>query len=479
MSYTQPKYINESNADLLQNMQSKIDQAVDTSKRTIAAEKYRSDVFNNQRIVKAGNASANVIKKISDQDYGDQFTTSKVDGFFDTYETTDGRTITFAERAKELTMEMNQKPRPENYGELQAELNYINSSPESVKTALTNLTSQLDIEGREVDLTGDSNPLLAAYVLMGKPNFKPGESGFDYKIRRKGNTTEFVFTGSAEIDGETISFPPEGYVLNEKDLAALEQADKNLIQGIPSETAQINSAIRDSQIFKGAEYNDKDERTGGDFSAQINLYRMDGDPKPGETTTVMKVRGSDMIAMGLTGSFEPDKIYDFQAWNIDTNKVRKAMQESINSNVAEFIDPTTGDVDRARSYWNNRLAPSLGTEVMEVDLIREAFGQIDEVAKMEDGPAKDKFIQEKWQEAIGAWPSDLDKLTEYQRAAFHKVYTDRVVNQVVSEMNRDANARRTGAFVDEEQSIVTAQSAFDDISEASQGNIQGILTIEN
>ena len=186
MSYTQPKYINESNADLLQNMQSKIDQAVDTSKRTIAAEKYRNDVFNNQRIVKAGNASSNVIKKISDQDYGDQFTTSKVDSFFDTYETTDGRTITFAERAKELTMEMNQKPRPENYGELKAELDYINSSPESVKTALTNLSSQLDIEGREVDLTGDSNPLLAAYVLMGKPNFKPGESGFDYKIRRKG-----------------------------------------------------------------------------------------------------------------------------------------------------------------------------------------------------------------------------------------------------------------------------------------------------
>jgi len=74
MSYTQPKYINESNADLLQNMQNKIDQAVDTSKRTIAAEKYRNDVFNNQRIVAAGNASANVIKGISDQKNLDQKT---------------------------------------------------------------------------------------------------------------------------------------------------------------------------------------------------------------------------------------------------------------------------------------------------------------------------------------------------------------------------------------------------------------------
>jgi len=374
-------------------------------------------------------------------------------------------------------MEMNQKPRPENYGELKAELDYINSSPESVKTALTNLSSQLDIEGREVDLTGDSNPLLAAYVLMGKPNFKPGESGkpgFDYKIRRKGNTTEFVFTGSAEIDGETISFPPEGYVLNEKDLAALEQADKNLIQGIPSETAQINNAIKDSNIFKGAEYNDKDERTGGSFEGQINLYRMSGDPKPGETTTVMKVRGSDMIAMGFTNIQDPDAMYDFQTWNIDRTKVRDAMQESINVNVAEFLDPTTGDIDRARSYWNNRLAPSLGTEVMEVDLIREAFGKIDEVAKMEDGPAKDKFIQEKWQEAIGAWPSDLDKLTEYQRAAFHKVYTDRVVNQVVSEMNKDPFARRTGAFEDEEQNVITAQNVYDEQIEGDAGSFDYI-----
>ena len=112
---------------------------------------------------------------------------------------------------------------------------------------------------------------------------------------------------------------------------------------------------------------------------------------------------------------------------------------------------------------------------MEVDLIREAFGKIDEVAKMEDGPAKDKFIQEKWQEAIGAWPSNLDELTEYQRAAFHKVYTDRVVNQVVSEMNRDANARRTGAFVDEEQSIVTAQSAYDAIDQAAEGSFDSLI----
>lgn len=435
MSYEQPRYINESQADLFQNMQNKIDSAVTTSKTTIAKQKYRADVEMNQNIVQGGNASANVIEKINKQDYGDQFTTNKVDSYFDNYETEDGRTITWAERAKEVTMKMNQKPRPENYGDLKAELDFINNSPESIKTSLENLTSQLDIEGREIDMTGKSGPLLASYILSGKPGYKPGQSGFDYKIRRgPNNSIEYVFSGSAKINGKEINFPDGEYVLNSNDLQALQDDDRDLIQGIPSETDQINSVIRDANFFKGAEYNDKGERSGGSFKDQIDLYRMEGDAKPGETTTAMKVKGAD------------GEIYEFEAWNIDRVKVRKAMAQSINTNIAGFLDPTTGDIDRARSYWNNRLAPSLGTEVMEVDLVRQAFGKIDEVAKMEDGPAKDKFIQEKWQEAIGAWPSDLDKLTEYQRAAFHKVYTDRAVNQVVSEMNKDGIARRVDTY---------------------------------
>jgi len=451
-------------------MQNKIDSAVTTSKTTIAKQKYRADVEMNQNIVQAGNASANVIESINKQDYGDQFTTNKVDSYFDNYETEDGRTITWAERAKEITMEMNKKPRPENYGDLKAEIDFINNSPASIKTSLENLTSQLDIEDREIDMTGKSGPLLASYILNGKPGYKPGQSGFDYKIRRgPNNSIEYVFSGSAIINNKEIKFPDGEYVLNSNDLQALQDDDRDLIQGIPSETDQINSVIKDSNFFKGAEYNDKGERTGGSFENEIDLYRMDGDFVAGENGTVMKVKGSDMIAMGYT-NVDPDKTYDFQTWNIDPSKVRKAMQQSININIAEFLDPSSGDIDRARSYWNNRLAPSLGTEVMEVDLIREAFGKIDEVAKMKDGPDKDKFIQEKWQEAIGAWPSDLDNLTPYQKAAFHKVYTDRAVNQVVSEMNRDPFARKTGAFVDEENELSTAKGFVKEIDESRKGS---------
>jgi len=468
MSYEQPRYINESQADLFQNMQNKIDSAVLTSKTTIAREKYQADVKRNQDIVMGGNASAAVIKGINDTNYGDEFTTGKVDSFFDNYETSDGRIISWAERAKEITMEMRKQPKPENYGDLKAELDFINTSPANLKSSLENLSSQLDIEDREIDLTGDSGPLLASYILNGKPGYKPGESGFDYKMRRgPNNSIEYVFSGSGNINGKEINFPDGEYVLNSNDLQALQDGDKDLIQSIPSETNQINGVIKDSNLFKGAEYNDKGERTGGSFENEIDLYRMDGDFVAGENGTVMKVKGSDMIAMGFTNIPDPDAMYDFQTWNIDRTKVRKAMQQSININVAQFLDPSSGDVDRARSYWNNRLAPSLGTEPMEVDLMRDAFGEFDEVASMSD-----EDVKSLWLEATGAWPSDLTQLNKYQKAAFHKVYTDRAVNQVVSEMNRDPFARKTGAFVDEENSLKTAQKELSRLQGKTQDSLE-------
>jgi hypothetical protein len=468
MSYQQPRYINESQADLFQNMQNKIDNAVLTTKTTIAREKYRADVKMNQDIVQAGNASAALIKDINNKNYGDEFRTSKVDALFDNYETADGRTISWAERAKELTMEMRQNPKPENYGELKAELDFINGSPELVKNSLENMVSQLDIKDREIDMTGNSDPILASYILSGKAGFAPGQ-GFDYKIRRGANNDiEYVFSGSATINGKEFKFSDGEYVLNSKTLQDYEDTDTDIIQGIPSETNQINSVIRDSNLFKGAEYDDDDVRTGGSFENEIDLYRMDGDPVPGETTTVMKVKGSVLQRMGYS-NVDPDKEYDFETWNIDATKVRDAMSQSINNNIAGFIDPTSGDIDRARSYWNNRLAPSLGTEVMEINEIREAFGKFDEVASMSD-----EDVKSLWAEATGAWPSNLTELTPYQRAAFHKVYTDRAVNQVISEMNKDPFARRAGTFVDEEQEVKTAGK----IVSGERKNIQDTLEIE-
>ena len=97
------------------------------------------------------------------------------------------------------------------------------------------------------------------------------------------------------------------------------------------------------------------------------------------------------------------------------------------------------------------------------------FGDFDEVASMSDDDVKSL-----WAEATGAWPSNLKELTPYQRAAFHKVYTDRAVNQVISEMNKDPFARKAGTFIDEEQEVKTAGK----IVSGERKNIQDTLEIE-
>ena len=79
-----------------------------------------------------------------------------------------------------------------------------------------------------------------------------------------------------------------------------------------------------------------------------------------------------------------------------------------------------------------------------------------------------------WAEATGAWPSDLTKLNKYQQAAFHKVYSDRVINQVVSEMNQSPYELKAGSFINEDQEIRTAQKELSRL----QGKNQDVLEIK-
>ena len=113
MSYEQPKYINESQADLFQNLQNTINQSVLTSKKTIAQQNYRNELYNNQSILEGQNASAAAIADQRNNQTGSQITIGKTDQFFNSYTTDDeGKTISYAERAKQITMKLREKPKP-------------------------------------------------------------------------------------------------------------------------------------------------------------------------------------------------------------------------------------------------------------------------------------------------------------------------------------------------------------------------------
>jgi|TARA_R100000479_G_scaffold117936_2_gene60194 hypothetical protein len=467
MSYESPKYINQSQADLFQNLQDTINTAVTDSKKAIAAEKVAADTLMNENIMKAGNASAAVIKDIDDTNYGDEFRTTKVDSYFDNYETSDGRTVTYAERAKELTMEMNQKPRPENYGDLKAELDFINSSPQTLKTSLDNLTSQFDFEGRDIDLTGNSDALLAAYIIQSKPGFGKN-SDFDYKIRRgPNNSIEYVFSGSGTVNGKEVSFKDGEYVVNSNTLQDYEDNNKEFLVEIPNETEIINTVVKDSDIFKGAEYNDKGEMTTpGDISVLINDIKMDGDVRIDgkineDAVTVMKFED------------ENGNEYKYPTYNVDKKKLRSKMQTAIDINLKRFLDPTTGNIDEAKAYWNNRLAASTATEPYDIDIIRESFGKFPEVVG--PPPMSDDDLRQKWEESIAPWENGVEP-TPYQLAAFHRVYTDRTVNEVYDKMMSPAYARQriAGDVVDESGQIALIKDQLQQVKDAEAGSFDFI-----
>ena len=167
MSYEQPKYINESQADLFQNLQNTINESVLTSKKTIADQNYRNELYNNETILEGQNASANVISDVNKNQSGSQVTVGKTDQFFNSYtEDEDGNTISYAERAKQITMKLREKPKPSNYAELQAELDWIDRSPETMKDTITNVASQFNLDDiQNIDKTGNSDVLLAAMIF--------------------------------------------------------------------------------------------------------------------------------------------------------------------------------------------------------------------------------------------------------------------------------------------------------------------------
>ena len=426
MSYTGPKYIKTSQADLYQNLQNTINKVVTDTKKANAQQKYKDDVQKNSVIVAGGNASALSIKNQNSHDYGGEQNSSLVESYFDNYTTPDGKVVSYEERAKEIAMEMEKKPKPENYGELKAELQTINDAPQTMHTALGNLLSQLDTTGRDIDQTGNSNILLASYIFQGKNGFKPGESKFSYKmVSGPNDSIDFVFSGEGEVNGNKIGFKGGNWKINSKELSALESADKDIIQSKISETSQVNSVIKDSNFFPNAEYDEKGEITsygklGDNF---VESFRMQGDPDDPGNTTPWEYKNTDGETKTMT------------VWNLDKNLIRERVQQSVNINLGEFLDPQTGDIDRARSYWNNTLSPTLGSDPFDIDIAREAFGDIPEVAKMSD-----EDVKSKWKEAMQAWPEDIKNLTEYQKFMFHKVYTDRAVNDIYNRAMSSATA---------------------------------------
>tara|TARA_Y100001937_G_C7040092_1_gene294211 strand:- start:64 stop:921 length:858 start_codon:yes stop_codon:yes gene_type:complete len=265
---------------------------------------------------------------------------------------------------------------------------------------------------------------------MGKPGFEPGKSNFkmDVKMNKTTNppTYDYVFTGSMEdVDGNIVAFEPSPYTVNSQDLADYEAQDKEFIPGIPSETIQVSENITDSNILDGVTFDDKGNIK--DFG-KLNIHSL---RMPGATAD--DTNSKEYIDPNL----EPPN-NKFRVWDIDKAELRKKMIPTIDLNVQEFTSPQGGDLQDARAFWNNKLATRAASQPYDINLIREAMGDFPEVAKM-----KDEKLQEIWDDAISAWPSNIEKLNKYQKRAFERLYTDLMVDETYKLLESNIEQRKT------------------------------------
>ena len=485
MSYEQPKYINESQADLFQNLQNTINESVLTSKKTIADQNYRNELYNNETILEGQNASANVISDVNKNQSGSQVTVGKTDQFFNSYtEDEDGNTISYAERAKQITMKLREKPKPSNYAELQAELDWIDRSPETMKDTITNVASQFNLDDiQNIDKTGNSDVLLAAMIFNEEPGYGDGNGfSYDFKPGKTPGTIDIVFKGEgvlppgaklaptaerrAEIEkllnedpnredaaelqeeldatGRKVSFKDGEYVLNSADLKMMNDKNKDLLRRVPSVTGQTGAVQQESGLFEGAEYDDNGVISNpGQFNISAgNMAQI----RAGGPNAVATLENDETVGKLITTEMMDfdagdGKTVKMQVWKVDKSNLRKGLQPAINNQVKLYLDPASGDVGRTISYWNNHIAPQMQNQTFDKDLAREAFGKFPEVARMEEGTAKDNYIKKKWQESMGAWGSDTNQLNKYQKALFHRYYTKQQVDAAYDEIMDPANAR--------------------------------------
>ena len=84
----------------------------------------------------------------------------------------------------------------------------------------------------------------------------------------------------------------------------------------------------------------------------------------------------------------------------------------------------------------------------------------------------DDEVRQKWEEAIAPWENGVEP-TPYQLAAFHRVYTDRTVNEVYDKMMSPAYARQriAGDVVDEAGEIFNTKKGIKDYQESVQASL--------
>ena len=404
MSYRNPKYINQSVQGSFDKLQNTINASVTQAKKVEKDQELYDKAKESARVLAGSTQSqATITRNASKNTQGNQMTRGKVGQYFEEYPA----------RAAEIAMELSKTPKPDNYGELQSELEWINNSPETMKGMLTNAQSFLNIKDMsDIDPNQNSDILLASQVFNGELGFTE-ENGFTYDFKRgEGNTIEMVFTGQGYIPpmvngkantnpDDLVSFPPEGYSMNSAGMESMQAQNQSLIVSTPKMSQKVNSALQGTNILAGAKFNDDGVYQGG------GIFNKD-------------LLGDEIETKTYEGK-------DYEFLRVDPTKVAGAMEFELQEQVNSFIGPG-GDNGQARSVWNMRIAKDASAVVFNKELAQQAFPGLGDDTEA---------LKAAWKKGSGIWSYDKD-IGDEQRKVFNVMYRKFIVDDVVATMEDDS-----------------------------------------
>jgi len=405
MSYRNPKYIDTSVQGSFDKLQNTINANVATMAKNQKEQKEKDEAEKNRQILAGTNQSqATITKNANYNTVGNQVTTGKVGNYFSSYPA----------RAAELATELAKTPKPENYAELQAELTSLNKAPETMKAMLENASSFLNIKDMsDFDPNQNQGAILATQVLNNKAGYTE-ENGFSYDFRQgKGGSIEMVFSGQGYIpptvEGEEpnpdnlVSFK-EPYVLNSAGMQQMQDNDQDLLVSTPKMSNQVSSAIKETSVIDGAEF----DENGGFLGGGILNSNVLGDEIKRYTFTAPN-----------------GEKYTQDVKNIDRTKVETGLDLAIQQQIQSFINPDYGNDGQARSVWNMRIAKVADATVFNEETAALAFPEL----------AEDKeALKAAWKKGSGAW-NYSDDLSQEQIKVFKVMYKKTVVDDVMKKLN--------------------------------------------
>ena len=420
MSYRNPKYIDTSVQGSFDKLQNTINANVATMAKNQKEQKEKDEAEKNRQILAGTNQSqATITKNANYNTVGNQVTTGKVGNYFSSYPA----------RAAELATELSKTPKPENYAELQAELTSLNKAPETMKAMLENASSFLNIKDMsDFDPNQNQGAILATQVFNNKAGYTE-ENGFSYDFRQgEGGSIEMVFSGEGYIpptkNGEKNTDPndlvsfKEPYVLNSAGMQQMQDNDQDLLVSTPKMSKQVSSAIKETSVIDGAEFDKNGGFLGGGLINENILSNETTEENFGtkDKPTILNVR------------------------SVDREKVETGLDLAIQEQIESFINPDYGNDGQARSVWNMRIAKVADATVFNEETAALAFPEL----------AEDKeALKAAWKKGSGAW-NYSDDLSEEQIKVFKVMYKKTVVDDIMKKLNSPQYLRQR---VSESQSV--------------------------